>query len=194
MSIKNKIANVRIAVILANESEDMEVVVPVDIWRRAGFIIELISVEKKNTIVLQSGTKVYCNEILDFTNLNQFNAIYLPGGRGHVKFKDPKLSEKLIKALKKFATEKKWIFAICAAPSILGELELLDKEKATVYPGFEASLGKNFVDKDLVVDGKFITAKGPALAYDLAFAVIENLLGKEIALNVANDILYKIKK
>lgn len=195
MAVKNKIANIRIAVVLANENEDMEVVIPVDIWRRAGLIIELVSVEKKNTIILQSGTKIYCNETIDKTNLDQFNAIYLPGGRGHAKFKDPKLCEKLIKTLKKFALdEKKWIFAICAAPSVLGELELLKNEKATVYPGFEKFLGKNYVEKDLVIDGNFITARGPSLAFELAFAVIEKFLGKEIALNVANDILYKLNK
>lgn len=195
MTVKNKISKIKIAVILANESEDMEVIIPIDIWRRAGLVIELVSVEKKNTIILQSGTKIYCNEQIDKTNLDQFKAIYLPGGRGHVKFKDPKSCEKLIKTLKKFALdEKKWIFALCAAPSILGELELLKNEKVTTYPGFENSLGKNYVDKDLVVDGNFITAKSPSLAFDLAFAVIENFLGKEIALNVANDILYKLKK
>ncbi|MDE5553374.1 MAG: DJ-1/PfpI family protein [Malacoplasma sp.] len=195
MMVKNKIANIRIAVMIANESEDMEVTIPIDIWRRAGLIIELVSVEKKNTIILQSGTKIYCNETIDKTNLDQFNAIYLPGGRGYVKFKDMKLSEKLIRTLKKFAAdEKKWIFAICAAPSLLGEFELLKNEKVTVYPGFEKPLGKNYVDKDLVVDGNFITARGAAHSYDLAFTVVENFLGKEIALNVANDVFYKLKK
>lgn len=189
--LPKKISNIRIAIMVANECEDVEIVAPYDLWKRAGLIIELVSVEKKNTIILQSGAKIYCNGILERTNLDQFNAIYLPGGKGHTKFKEEKYCEKLIKTLKKFAFEKnKWLFAMCAAPSILGELDLLGDSKATAYPGFEKSLGDNFEDKPVVASGNIITGKSLSSSIDFALTVIEKLIDKKTANKVAKEILY----
>lgn len=188
---KNPIANVRIAIMVANESEDVEVLAPYDLWRRAGLIVELVSVEKKNTIILQSGAKIYCNETVDKTNLDQFNAIYLPGGKGHTKFIDEKYCEKLIKTLKKFANESnKWLLAMCAAPSIFGILNIIGKAKATCYPGFEKALGANYVDQGCVSSGNFITAKSLAYSIEFSLLVIEKLLDKKVANTVAKQILY----
>ncbi len=190
--LTKKISNVRIAIMIAHESEDTEVIVPYDIWKRAGLIVELISIEKKNTIVLQSGTKVYANDTLERTNLDQFNAIYLPGGKGHVRFKDGVKCEKLIKSLQKFSHEKnKWLLAMCASPSVLSDLNLVTNQKMTCYPGFEASLGNSYEDKDVVVSHNFITGRSLAYAIDFSLTVIKELLGKEETELVKKEIIYK---
>lgn len=190
--LAKKKPNIRIAIMVANESEDIEVIAAYDLWVRAGIIVELVSIEKKNTIILQSGAKMYCIETIDKTNLDQFNAIYLPGGKGHVKFKDEKVCEKLIKTLKKFSLDKtKWILAMCASPSILGEFDLLGTSKATVYPGFEKSLGNNYQDDNVVHSGQFITGRSVAHAIEFSLMVIEKLLDKKTANDVAKQILYK---
>ena len=75
---------VRVAVIVANKSEDIETIVPVDIWRRAGIIVKLISIEKKKSLILSNGMKISCDDILAKENLSKYNAIYLPGGLGHL--------------------------------------------------------------------------------------------------------------
>lgn len=189
---KSTSSRVKIAIMVAQESEDMEVIIPYDLWKRAGISVEKISVEKKNTINLQSGTKISCEEILDRTNLDRFNAICLPGGKGHEKFLDEKFCKKLQEKLVKFASdEKKWVFAICAAPSILVELGIAGDRKMTAYPGFDKKLGPNFVDQDVVCDGNFITARSASSAIDFALLVIEKMINKQAALNVANAILYK---
>ncbi|WP_412032473.1 DJ-1/PfpI family protein [Malacoplasma muris] len=189
---KIAVSNVRIAIMVANESEDIEVLAPYDLWRRAGLIVELVSVEKKNTIILQSGAKMYCNSIIERTNLDQFHAIYLPGGRGHTKFLEEKYSsDKLIKTLRKFANEQnKWLLAMCASPSILGILSVLGNSKATAYPGFEKSLGKNYVDEGVVASGNVITGKSVAYAIEFSLLVIEKLLDKKTRNSVAKEILY----
>lgn len=194
MSLNKKISNVRIAIIVAGKSEDAEVIVPFDIWKRAGIIIELISVEKKNTIVLQSGTKIYATTTLDKVNLSPFNAIYLPGGEGHLKFKELK-TDKLSKALEKFASinENKWILAMCAAPSLLAYFNLITNQKLTAYPGYEGALGKHYVDEDVVVSGNFITARSLAHAVDFSLQVVETLLDKETADRVKKEICYREK-
>lgn len=190
--VSNLSSKVHIAIIVAKESEDIEVVVPYDLWKRAGISVEKISIEKKNTIVLQSGGKIYCEDILDKTNLDRFQAIYLPGGRGHVRFLDEKLCERLHNSLTKFVSDpKKWILSICAAPTVLMDLNLITDQKLTVYPGFEEKIGKNFSNDDVVCDKNIITAKSPFFVFDFSLLVIEKLINKQVANNVASSILYK---
>lgn len=185
-------SKIKIAIMVALESEDMEVIIPYDLWKRAGISVEKISVEKKNTIALQSGTKIYCEETLDKTNLDRFSAIFLPGGKGHEKFLDEKFCKKLHEKLFKFATDdKKWIFAICAAPSVLPRLGIPTTAKMTAYPGFEKYLGENFLNEDIVIDKNIITAKSAFFAIDFSLLVIEKLISKQVASNVAKSILYK---
>ena len=66
--------------------------------------------------------------------------------------------------------------AICAAPSVLGDLGLLDGYSATCYPGFEDHLkGAAVSEQRVCTDGKRITARGPGLSDRFAFALIETL-------------------
>lgn len=190
----NKSANlkVKIAIMVAQECEDMEVIIPYDLWKRAGISVEKISIEKKNTITLQSGTKIYCEETLEKTNLDRFSAIMIPGGRGHERFLEEKLCSRLHEKLRKFAVdEKKWIFAICAGPSVLSRLEVIKDQKMTVYPGYEKYLLDSYENADVLCDKNIITAKSAAHAFDFSLLVIEKLISKQVALNVAKAILYK---
>ena len=85
-----------------------------------------------------------------------------------------------------------YIAAICAAPSILAELGLLDGKKATSYPGFEEKLAMADYSYDsVVVDGQIITSRGLGTAIDFALKIIEILLGKEQAEAIADSIVYK---
>ncbi len=187
---------IRIAVIACNETEDLEFIGPVDLWRRAGFRVDTISLEKKNTIVLNSGVKVGCDNIIEKTNLEQYNAIYLPGGSGHTKYFienwPPRNNDgvvKLQKALNKFNSSNKYIVAMCAAPSVLGALGFLKDIKATCYPGFQETFKSTYVDEPVVVDKHIITGRSPAAVYELAFAVIKELENESLVQKVKKQII-----
>ena len=76
----------------------------------------------------------------------------------------------------------KTLAAICAAPSIFGELGLLKNKKATCYPGFEEQLTEAHVSRRSVVkDGNLITANGPGHAMDFALKLLDHLAGSEKA-------------
>ena len=54
-----------------------------------------------------------------------------------------------------------YLAAICAAPSVLGHLGLLNGMEAICFPGFEGELqGATISEKPVCVDGKIVTAKG----------------------------------
>ncbi|MGL4951465.1 MAG: DJ-1/PfpI family protein [Mycoplasma sp.] len=192
---------IRIAAIACNETEDIELITCVDLWRRAGFRVDTISLEKKNTIILNSGIKTTCDTMIEKANLEQYNAIYLPGGSGHAKYFienwPPKNNEgvvKLQKFLLKFNDANKYILALCAAPSVLGKLDILSNKKATCYPGFEKSFKDNYVDAAIYQDQNIITGRSPASVFEFSYKVIEVLESKEKADKVRNEIIDKYEK
>ena len=84
---------------------------------------------------------------------------------------------------------KKYICAICAAPSILGHKGLLKGKEAICFPGFENDLtGAILSDKYVVTDGLIITARGAGVAIDFGLEIVKALKGEETAENVRKTI------
>ena len=72
--------------------------------------------------------------------------------------------------------------AICAAPSVLGDLGILDGKKATCYPGFEERLtGATYVSDGVVTDKNVTTARGMGFAIDLGLELVRLLKSEEEA-------------
>lgn len=182
-----------IAVIVANKCEEMEVIVPIDIWRRAGISVQVISIEKKKSLILQNGVHISCDDILAKENLSKYSAIYLPGGKGCYDFLDPAKCSKLIAFLKKIANTKTNIFACCAAPSVLAQLGIIDNVKVTCYPGCQAGI-KHLSNDDIVIDKNFITAKASGPTIDFALTIVKKLISPAKAKEIAKQICYKYFK
>lgn len=182
-----------IAIIVANKCEEMEVIVPIDIWRRAGIAVQVISIEKKKSLILQNGVHISCDDILAKENLSKYSAIYLPGGKGCVDFLDTVKCAKLIAFLKKAASSKVHVFACCAAPTVLNQLGLIDNVKVTCYPGYEPGL-KHYVNQDIVADKNFVTSRASGTTIDFALAIVKKLVSSQKAKEVAKEICYKYYK
>ena len=83
------------------------------------------------------------------------------------------------------------IGAICAAPSILGRMGILEEKKAVCYPGFEDKLvGAEVLDVPAVTDGKIITARGAGAALEFSYGLISAFCGKEKADEIAQGIVW----
>jgi len=80
--------------------------------------------------------------------------------------------------------------SICAATSIYGELGVLNGIKSTGYPTTIDSFKETYVNKPVVIDKNFITAAGPGVAMQFAFAAVEKLASVTIANTVAKEMLY----
>lgn len=182
-----------IAITVANKCEEMETIIPIDIWRRAGISVQVISIEKNKSLILQNGVHIICDDILAKENLSKYSAIYLPGGKGCTDFLDPAKCAKLIAFLKKANSAKINVFACCAAPAILSQLGLIDNVKVTCYPGFESGI-KHVVKQDVVIDKNFITSKASGTTIDFVLAVVKKLVSLSKAKEVAKEICYKYYK
>ena len=86
------------------------------------------------------------------------------------------------KAIDNAISSGAYIAAICAAPTILGKRGLLSGKEATCYPGMEDGLvGAILSKKNVVRDGKIITAAGMGAALDFALELVSLLCGEDKA-------------
>ena len=165
-------------VFFADGFEEMEAFSAVDVMKRAGLQVEMVSVTPKEIVTGSHGIPVLCDK--NIVNCDFFDAelILMPGGLPGATTLDA--CEDLHRLIQRFADENKPIAAICAAPMILGKMGLLKGRKATCYPGFDKYLeGAQYTGALVEKDGNYITGKGPAAALPFALAVVEHLLGAE---------------
>jgi 4-methyl-5(b-hydroxyethyl)-thiazole monophosphate biosynthesis len=126
-------------------------------------------------------------------NLSQYNAIYLPGGKGYLKFNDTNAS-KLVKFVQKnYNNPKMYFMALCAAPVCFYNWGIITPNlQLTCYPGMQiGKFEKNYVNKPVVVSNNFVTGSGPGTAHIFALTVVELLCGRQIAEEIAQKTLFK---
>jgi putative intracellular protease/amidase len=70
---------ITIAVGLANGFEEMEALVPVDVWRRAGYEVLTISVTGDKQVTGSHGITVIADKLFQETDFSKADMIFLPG-------------------------------------------------------------------------------------------------------------------
>ena len=165
----------KIAVIFANGTEEIEAITPVDVLRRADVDCHMISVNGEYPVG-SHGITLKADGISENFDMDDYDGIVIPGGMpGAVNIAN---DEHVIKALNKANKDKKMIASICASPAVVLEpLGILDGRKATCFnaPVFVEKLGKSFTGKGVEIDGHVITANGPKSALDFALEICKYL-------------------
>ena len=151
---------------LDNGFEEIEAITTIDLLRRANIALTTVSVTGNPMVLGAHNIAVEADGLLD-----------------KIDFSDAKLGEysALCDLLVEHNKADKLIAAICAAPSVLGKLGILEGKQATCYPGFQDALGESYVGGLVVESKNVITAKGPGLSADFAFCIIERLKGSDVA-------------
>jgi 4-methyl-5(b-hydroxyethyl)-thiazole monophosphate biosynthesis len=165
-----------VVIFLANGFEELEAIAPIDILRRGGVDVKTVGVGGK-TVIGAHNIPFVCDFETGVPLPASFSGVILPGGMPGTKnlAESPFVRESLELAAKTGMI----IGAICAAPSVLGELGLLKGKKATCFPGFEDKLtGAEIVPDYVVRDGNFITAKGAGVAAEFGFCLLEAFTDK----------------
>ena len=180
----------KLGVFMADGCEEIEALTVVDLARRAGIEVAMISITGEKLVKGAHGINFQTDIPAEYMDFDMLDGIVLPGGMpGTLNLGANDYVQKIIA---QFADEGKLVAAICAAPSVLGEAGLLKEKKATSYPGFEEKLlGADVCTDAVAVDGNFITSRGMGTAIDFALAIIEYLIDKETADNLSAGIIYK---
>jgi 4-methyl-5(b-hydroxyethyl)-thiazole monophosphate biosynthesis len=180
----------KVFIFLANGFEETEAIATIDVLRRGGLDVTSVSISGTNAVEGAHGIKVFADKLFTETDFSRGVLLVLPGGMPGAANLNAHSGLKAL--LKQYATEGKKLAAICAAPLVLGGLDLLQGKQATAYPGFEDTLrGATFVERPVVTDGNIITGRGPGFALNFGLAIVEALQGKEKADEVAAGLLLK---
>lgn len=174
---------------LATGLEEVECLGVVDILRRGGVEVKLVSVTGEMLVMGSHHITMQADALIEDVDFAQAELLFLPGGVPGT----PNLAacEMLCEQLKAFAAEGKGMAAICAAPSVLGQLGLLEGKQATCYPGWEEQLtGATVVGDGVVTDGNVTTARGLGYAIDLGLELVRRLKGAELAQEIQDAIQY----
>lgn len=179
----------KVYIFLADGFEEIEGLTVVDLLRRAGIDITMVSITGKLEITGSHGIIVKSDILYDKADFSDADMLVLPGGKAGTE--NLAAHEGLDRLLRDFASKGKQLAAICAAPSVLGRKGLLAGKKAICYPGFEGYLnGAAITDEAVVTDGNVITSKGMGTAIDFALAIIRKLKTEGDARKIASSIQY----
>ena len=173
----------RVAFIVAEGTELTECIATMDVLRRAGIEISIFGCEYTITHNVTTRYEIF--------SPNYFDAIVFPGGGLGVKnVKEAVRNKKDFRDnILKMKEDGKLIAAICAAPSILGEIGLLKGKRYTCYPGFSSdSFEGKHTGSTVEVDGKLITARSMYYSVDFGLAILENLMGKEKRIEIEEQV------
>lgn len=180
----------KIAILIADGCEECEALIQVDMLRRAGIDIDMVSISDSKQVTSARRITFTCDRLMKDFDADAYDGVILPGGMPgttHLK-EDPKV----IALVKKYNSEKKLVAAICAAPTVLGAAGILKGKNATCYPGCEDGLTGAVLKTDQVVrDGNIITSRGLGTALPFAGAIIEYLLDAPTAKKILSSVVYK---
>ena len=177
----------RLIVFLADGMEEVECLAVVDVARRAGMDVRMVSVTGDLTVTGSHEIAVRADELFDKAACESADALYLPGGMPGTE--NLAAHEGLRAIVREFFDGGKRLAALCAAPSVFGRMGLLRGKKATCYPGFETTLeGAECTGAGVVTDGNVTTGRGLGFAVDLGIELVRLLEGEEKALDVKQRI------
>lgn len=171
--------------------EEIEGLTVIDILRRADIEVDMVSVTDDLMVTGAHGIKVAMDKTIAEINFNEGDMIFLPGGIPGT----PNLAkcEVLVNNILKYNEEGKRLAAVCAAPSVYGNLGLLEGKKATCYPGFENELkGATVVEDKVVTDGNITTSRGMGTSMDLGLEIVKIYKGGDFADDLGRKIQYYI--
>lgn len=180
----------KVYVYLNDGFETAEALTPVDLMRRAGLKVLLVSLEDELTVKSAQDISVTADimfEKADADIVGEDDLLLLPGGPGHVSYMD---REVFLHLLSSHAADGGRIAAICAAPSILGRIGLLRDKKATCFPGFEKYLeGAELVDSSVkvVTDDNITTSRGMGTAFEFGLELVKICCGEDTARKLAES-------
>lgn len=182
----------KVLMLLANGVEPMEMAAFTDILGWADLLgdekIELVMAGLRPEIVSTFDITIRPNRMLADVDLNEFDALALPGGFEPSGFYEEALSEPYLAAIKHFINAQKIVASVCVSSLSLGRAGALQDRKATIYHQVGGrrkqqlvDTGAVFIDQPIVRDKNIVTSSGPGTASEVAFLLIEMLTKKSNA-------------
>lgn len=163
-------------IIAQHQFRDEELFVPKKIFENAGYHVRVASITRDECDGMIGGK--YTPELtVNDIDVDMFDAIVVAGGMGSPELADHK---EVIRVLNSAYEKKKVVASICLAGMVLAKAGLLRGRDATVYKTDDSLKAleegeATYVEKDVVVDERIITASGPEAAKEFAETILKKL-------------------
>lgn len=163
--MSNNLKGKKIAILVANGFEQVELSEPKAALEKAGAKVDIISPEKNKVKGWQHvnwGDEFTIDVPLEKVDARNYDALMLPGG---VMSPDKlRMNEQAVKFVNHFFKNDKPIAAICHGPWILINADVVKGRKVTSWLSIKIDLinaGAKWVDEKVVRDGKLVTSRKP---------------------------------
>lgn len=177
-------------VLLGTGFEEIEALTPVDLLRRAG--ISVCTVGLNGNVVFGSHQiGVQADLTMDEADWKRCDMVVLPGGLGGVA--SIRNCPAALEMVKNAYDGEKWIAAICAGPTVLADLGIMEGRNATCYPGCEGAMGSAHMIPEAAVvrDGRVITGTSAGCAVPFGLELIDALAGEDAARKIREQIVIR---
>jgi protease I len=166
----------RIAILVDEMFEEHELRVPCRRFKEAGHEVEVLGLESGREVKGKGGVeKVTIEKAVAEANPDDYDALVIPGGYSPDHLRTDRAAVRFTSMM---AAAGKPVAAVCHAPSLLIEANLVEDRTVTSWPSIKTDLinaGAKWVDREVVVDENVITSRKPADLPAFADAVIEML-------------------
>jgi protease I len=177
--------NARVLMLATDGFEQDELFKPRQALLDAGATVTLASIATDPITGEKGGEKgesITPDLVLNDVDTGDFDALVLPGGVGNPD--KLRMEDRAVEIVQEFMDDGKIVAAICHAPWLLVEADVLDGRRVTSWPSVRTDLanaGANVLDEEVVVDGRLITSRKPddipAFNRAIVEALVEELAG-----------------
>jgi protease I len=163
--MQNELKGKRIAILVADGFEQVEMTEPRKALDQAGAKTDLISPAKGKVQAWQhqdKGDKFPVDVALDAANPDDYDALLLPGGVANPD--KLRIIPKAVQFVKSFFEHEKPVAAICHGPWLLVEANVVQGRQVTSWPSLQTDLrnaGANWTDQEVVEDQGLVTSRKP---------------------------------
>ena len=154
-----------IAILASEGVEQVELTEPRKALEQAGATTELISIEPGEIQAvnhIDKGDTFPVDHTVDEVNAQSYDGLMLPGGA--LNPDNVRQSEQAVRFVREFYDTGKPIAAICHAPWILVEADVVRDMTLTSWPSLQTDIrnaGGTWVDQEVVVDNGLVSSRDP---------------------------------
>ena len=160
------LSRARVLILATDGFEESELFEPRQALLDAGVQVTLASLKADPITGEKGGEKgrsITPDVTVDAVETDDFDALVLPGGVGNPD--KLRVDDRAVEIVQEFFEDNKIVAAICHAPWLLVEADVVEGRRVTSWPSVRTDLanaGASVLDQEVVVDGNLITSRKPA--------------------------------
>jgi transcriptional regulator GlxA family with amidase domain len=185
----------RVAIVVFEDGQSLDAVGPYEVLAGAGYHVELVAM-RRGPVRQSSGLALVAARGLGELR-GELDTLIVAGGAGTRRAaEDPAL----VRAVARAARRARRVASVCTGAFVLAAAGRLDGRRATTHWRYCDQLAAAFpsvaVERDpiFVRDGEVWTSAGVTAGIDLALALVEEDLGREVAMKIARELVVFVRR